>query len=128
MVRMTIPLPLLTFPDILFINCKISPSYVQAKVTLRTQSWVLHSPFLKAIHGFRDSIGKYKKVFPELCLLPRRCYQPLSGFLVNGQLPRVPRHSRLFANDKVDNGIKPGLYIDLLAFTLRLSMTLENLS
>ena len=37
-----------------------------------------------------------------------RCHQLLSGFLANVYLPRVPRQSRLLANDKGDNEIIPG--------------------
>ena len=37
-----------------------------------------------------------------------RCQQLLSGFLVNGNLPRVSCQSRLSANDKGDNEMIPG--------------------
>ena len=36
------------------------------------------------------------------------CHQLLSGFLANGHLPRVSLQSCLSANDKSDNGLKPG--------------------
>ena len=37
-----------------------------------------------------------------------RCYQLLSGFLVNGHLLRVPCQSGLLANDKDVNEMIPG--------------------
>ena len=46
-----------------------------------------------------------------------RYHQSLSGFLVNGHLPLVSRHSRLSVDDKGDSGIiseavhrSPGIY------------------
>jgi hypothetical protein len=45
------------------------------------------------------------------------CHQLLSGFLLNGHLPRVSRQSRLSANDNGDNEMM-GLCTDLLAFKL----------
>ena len=56
------------------------------------------------------------------------CHQRLSRFLANDHLPQVSRQSRMSANNKGDNEVKPGLCTDVLAFTLRLSRTPENLS
>ena len=39
----------------------------------------------------------------DLC----QCHQLLSGLLANGPLLRVPRQSRLSANDNDDNEVKP---------------------
>jgi hypothetical protein len=52
-----------------------------------------------------------------------RCHQLLSGFLLVNHLPRVSCKSRLSANE-----VKPGLWRDLLAFTLTLEKILENLT
>ena len=60
--------------------------------------------------------------------LVRRCHQLLSGFLAKCHFPRTPRHSRLLANDMVIMRLYWGLRKNLLAFTLRLRKTTENVS
>ena len=45
---------------------------------------------------------------PNSFKLVWRCYQFLYGFLANDHLPRVLPHSRLSANDKGANEVKPG--------------------
>ena len=64
------------------------------------------------------------KYFVLVC----QCLQFLSGLLVNDHLPRVSLQSRLSPNDTGNNEIKLGLCTYLMAFTLRVGITPENLS
>ena len=57
-------------------------------------------------------------MWPESYKLVWQCHQLLSGFLVNGHLPRVSCQSCLSANDKGDNEMilgpvqrSPGIYL-----------------
>ena len=64
----------------------------------------------------------------KLSKLVWRCHQLLSEFLAKGHLPRVSLQPHLLANDKGDNEMIPGLCTDLLALTLKMMKTPENLS
>ena len=65
---------------------------------------------------------------PKSFKLVWRYCQILSGFLVNGHLPRVSRLSRFSANDKDDKIWYLGLCTHFLAFTLQIRKTPEKLN